>query len=57
MDKQKVENTYDSDHLLIPIGQNDEQIKWIALRATRILKRYNHTRVSLANTTYPLSIY
>lgn len=42
----KAENTYNSDRLLIPIGQKDEQSKWITLRAMRVLKRYNHTRVS-----------
>jgi hypothetical protein len=42
----KAENTYNSDRLLIPIGQKDEQSKWITLRAMRILKRFNHTRVS-----------
>ena len=40
------ENTYNSDRLLIPIGQKDEQSKWITLRAMRVLKRYNHTHMS-----------
>ncbi len=35
-------NTYNSDRLLIPIGQKDEQSKWITLRAMRVLKRYKH---------------
>jgi len=46
MGRWKAENTYNSDRLLIPMGQKDEQNKWITLRAMRILKRYNHTRVS-----------
>ncbi len=37
----KLENTYGSDRLLIPIGQKDEQSKWLTLRAMRVLKRYN----------------
>lgn len=36
----KTENTYNSDRLLIPMGQKDEQSKWITLRAMRVLKRY-----------------
>jgi hypothetical protein len=46
MGRWKAENTYNSDRLLIPMGQKDEQNKWITLRAMRILKRYNHTGVS-----------
>ena len=46
MGRWKAENTYNSDRLLIPIGHINEQSKWITLRAMRILKRYNHTRVS-----------
>ena len=37
----KLENSYNSDRLLIPFGQKDEQSKWITLRAMRVLKRYN----------------
>lgn len=37
----KLENTYGSDRLLIPIGQKGEESKWITLRAMRVLKRYN----------------
>ncbi|MEI6100982.1 MAG: nitrogen fixation protein NifH [Eubacteriales bacterium] len=40
MGRWQVENTYGSDRLLIPIGQKDEQSKWITLRAMRVLKRY-----------------
>ncbi len=36
----KAENTYNSDRLLIPFEQKDEQSKWITLRAMRVLKRY-----------------
>lgn len=36
----KLENTYNSDRLLIPFGQANEQSKWISLRAMRVLKRY-----------------
>jgi hypothetical protein len=39
----KMENSYGSDRLLIPIGQKDEQSKWITLRAMRVLKRYMHS--------------
>lgn len=45
MGRWKAENTYNSERLLIPIDQKDEQSKWITLRAMRILKKYNHTRV------------
>lgn len=38
-----VENTYNSDRLLVPIGSMGEQSKWITLRAMRVIKRYyNH---------------
>ena len=40
MGRWRAENTYNSDRLLIPIGQKDEQSKWITLRAMRVLKRY-----------------
>ncbi len=39
----KLENTYGSDRLLIPIGQKDEPSKWITLRAMRVLKRYKQS--------------
>lgn len=42
----KAENTYNSDRLLIPIGQKDEQSKWITLRAMSVLKRYGQMRLS-----------
>ncbi len=41
MGRWRIENTYNSDRLLIPIGKTDEQSKWITLRAIRVLKRYN----------------
>lgn len=34
-----VENTYNSDRLLIPFGQMGDPSKWITLRALRVLKR------------------
>ncbi len=34
----RVENTYNSDRLLVPIGQKDEQSKWLTLIALRVLK-------------------
>jgi hypothetical protein len=37
----RVENTYNSERLLLPIGQKDEQSKWLTLRAVRVLKRYD----------------
>lgn len=40
MGRWRAENTYNGDRLLIPIGQKDEQSKWITLRAMRVLKRY-----------------
>jgi hypothetical protein len=36
----KIENTYNSDRLLIPFGQKGEESKWITLRALRVIKRY-----------------
>jgi hypothetical protein len=36
----KLENTYNSDRLLIPFGQLNEPSKWITLRAMRVMKRY-----------------
>ncbi len=38
MGRWRIENTYNSDRLLIPIGQKDEQSKWLTLRAIRVLK-------------------
>lgn len=35
----KAENTYNSEKLLIPIGQKDEPSKWVTLRALRVLRR------------------
>ncbi len=40
MGRWRTENTSNSDRLLIPIGQKNEQSKWLTLRAMRILKRY-----------------
>ena len=40
MGRWKAENTYNSERLIIPTGQKDEQSKWITLRAMRVLKRY-----------------
>ncbi|MEL7654336.1 MAG: nitrogen fixation protein NifH [Bacillota bacterium] len=40
MGRWRIENSYNSDRLLIPIGQKDEQSKWITLRAMRVLKRW-----------------
>lgn len=36
----RLENTANSDRLLIPIEQKGEQSKWLTLRAMRMLKRY-----------------
>jgi len=36
MGRWKVENTYSSERLLIPIGQKGEQSKWLTLRAMRV---------------------
>jgi hypothetical protein len=41
MGRWKTENTSNTDRLLIPLGQKDEQSKWITFRAIRVLKRYN----------------
>jgi len=40
MGRWRLENSYASDRLLIPIGHQGEQSKWITLRAMRVLKRY-----------------
>lgn len=40
MGRWRIENTYNSDRLLLPIGQKDDQSKWLTLRAIRVLKRY-----------------
>lgn len=46
MGRWRIGNTYNSDRVLIPIGQKDDQSKWLTLRSMRVLKRhYNHTRV------------
>lgn len=34
-----LENTYNSDRLLVPMGQAGEQSKWLTLRALRVMKR------------------
>ncbi len=39
----RIENTYSSDRLLIPMGQKGEPSKWITLRAMRVLKRYQYS--------------
>ncbi|MGE4584642.1 MAG: nitrogen fixation protein NifH [Sphaerochaeta sp.] len=36
----RLENTYGSERLLIPIGEKGQQSKWLTLRALRVLKRY-----------------
>jgi hypothetical protein len=36
----RIENTYNSDRLLIPFGEKGEQSKWLTLKAMRVLKRY-----------------
>lgn len=41
MGRWRIENTYNSARLLIPIGQIGEQSKWLTLRAIKALKRYN----------------
>lgn len=38
--KWKMENTYNNDRLLVPMGKKGESSKWITLRAMRVLKRY-----------------
>ena len=40
MGRWSLENTYNSDRLIIPIGKQNEQSKWVTLRAMRALKRY-----------------
>jgi hypothetical protein len=42
MGRWRLENTCGSDGLLVPMGQKDEQSKWLTLRAVRVLKRYRH---------------
>nr|WP_321294977.1 nitrogen fixation protein NifH [uncultured Sphaerochaeta sp.] len=37
----RVENTYASDRLLIPMGTKGEESEWVTLRALRVLKRYH----------------
>lgn len=43
MGRWRTENTSNTDQLLIPMGQKDEQSKWLTLRAMRVLKRYEHS--------------
>ena len=38
----QVENTYNSERLLIPFEQKGAPSKWLTLRAMRVLKRYKH---------------
>ena len=40
MGRWKTESNYGGDRLLIPMGQKDEQSKWITLRAMRVSKRH-----------------
>ena len=40
MGRWRLDNTYGSDRLLIPMGRKDEQSKWLTLRAVRVLKRH-----------------
>ena len=44
MGRWRAESSYGSDRLVIPIGQKDEQSKWITFRAMRVLKRYKCRR-------------
>lgn len=44
MGRWRIENTSNTDRLLIPLGGKGEQSKWITLRAIRVLKRYNAGR-------------
>jgi hypothetical protein len=44
MGRWRAESSYGSDRLLVPMGQKDEQSKWITLRAMRVLKRYKRRR-------------
>ena len=41
MGRWRIENTYNSDRLLIPMGEKGEPSKWLTLRALRVLKRYH----------------
>ncbi len=41
MGRWRIENTYNSDRLLIPIGQKGDQSKWLTLKALRVFKRAN----------------
>jgi len=41
MGRWRIENTCNSDRLLVPFGKKGEQSKWLTLRAMRVLKRYN----------------
>ena len=44
MGRWRIENTSNTDRLLIPLEGKGEQSKWITLRAIRVLKRYNAGR-------------
>lgn len=46
----KVENTYGSDRLHIPIGAKGEESEWVTLRALRVLKRYYQLRAQDGQT-------
>lgn len=46
MGKWNAEDTYNNDHLLVPVEQKDTQSKWITLWAMRVLKRLNKTCMS-----------
>jgi len=39
MGRWRIGNTYNSDRILIPTGQKEEQSKWLTLKAVRVLKR------------------
>jgi hypothetical protein len=41
MGRWRTESNYGGERLLVPMGQRDEQSKWITLRAMRVLKRYD----------------
>lgn len=41
MGRWRTENTYNSDRLLVPMGNMGEQNKWLTLRALAVLKRYH----------------
>lgn len=39
MGRWKVENTYNSERLLLPMEQKNEQSKWLTLRAMKVIKK------------------